>query len=114
MRRITFSLLALCTLLLAPLSAQEVAKDVKKAAVKSHLKQHFKPYGFIRNYFAYDSRESMSGTGDLYYFQPYDVNYNVTPEEAAATGVKREDLNAVSSFRFLSITTRLGLDIVGY
>ncbi|MBQ6777341.1 MAG: hypothetical protein IJP52_03415 [Paludibacteraceae bacterium] len=114
MRRITFSLLVLCTLLLAPLSAQEVAKDVKKAAVKSHLKQHFKPYGFIRNYFAYDSRESMSGTGDLYYFQPYDVNYNVTPEEAAATGVKREDLNAVSSFRFLSITTRLGLDIVGY
>ena len=46
------------------LSAQEVAttKQEKKEAIKSHLKQHFKPYGFVRNYFTFDSRESISGT----------------------------------------------------
>jgi hypothetical protein len=94
-------------------SAQEVKTD-KKEAVKSHLQQHFKPYGFIRNYFTYDSRESWSGTGDLYNYQPKDENWNQTAAEAAASGVPREDLNAVSTFRFLSLTTRVGVNIVDY
>ena len=105
-------------MLLIPMSAQEVNRNAQKAekkeAVKSHLKQHFKPYGFVRNFFTFDSRESMSGTGDLYNYQPYDEAWNMTPEEAAVTGLPREDLNARSTFRFLSLTTRLGLDIVGY
>ena len=110
------SILVLVALLIAfaPAFAQESAKVAKKAEVKSHLKQHFKPYGFIRNYFTYDSRESMSGTGDLYNYQPYDEAWNMTPEESASTGLPREDLNAISTFRFLSLTTRVGLDIVGY
>lgn len=94
--------------------AQEVTKQQKKDVIKSHLKQHFKLYGFIRNYFTYDSRESMSGTGDLYNFQPYDEAWNQTEEEAAASGIPREDLNARGTFRFLSLTTRLGLNIEGY
>lgn len=104
----------LLALLGVPAFAQDSAKVARKQAVKSHLKQHFKPYGFIRNYFAFDSRESMSGTGDLYNYQPYDNAWNQTPEEAAASGVAREDLNAQSTFRFLSLTTRVGVNIVGY
>lgn len=115
-----------CIALCVPILAQEAGtqdsketgkqaqKEAKKEAVKSHLKQHFKPYGFIRNYFAYDSRESISGTGDLYNYQPYDNAWNQTEEEAAASGIPREDLNAVGTFRFLTLTTRVGLDIVGY
>ena len=110
------SIMVLVALLLAftPAFAQDSVKVAKKEAAKSHLKQHFKPYGFIRNYFTYDSRESISGTGDLYNYQPYDEAWNMTPEESAATGLPREDLNARSTFRFLSLTTRLGLDITGY
>lgn len=85
-------------------AAQDSTKVAKKEVVKSHLKQHFKPYGFIRNYFTFDSRESMSGTGDMYNYQPKDVSPN-------AYG---DDLNAISTFRFLSLTTRVGLNIVGY
>ena len=56
----------LCALTFTPVLAQEGnTKTAKKEAVKSHLKQHFKPYGFIRNYFTYDSRECIAGTGDL-------------------------------------------------
>ena len=100
------SILMLVALLIAfaPAFAQEVNKEAKKAEVKSHLKQHFKPYGFIRNYFTYDSRESISGTGDLYNYQPKDQKLN-------AYG---DDLNATSTFRFLSLTTRVGLNIVDY
>lgn len=90
-----------CSLFAAPADSAKVAK---KEAVKSHLKQHFKPYGFIRNYFTFDSRESMSGTGDLYNYQPKDVNLNEYGE----------DLNAISTFRFLTLTTRVGLNVVGY
>ena len=111
-------ILSIClffTLLTASVMAQETAtKQQKKEAVKSHLKQHFKPYGFIRNYFTYDSRESWSGTGDLYNYQPKDENWNQTEAEAETSGAPRQDLNAVSTFRFLSLTTRLGLNIVGY
>lgn len=115
-----------CIALCVPILAQEAGtqdskeagkqaqKEAKKEAVKSHLKQHFKPYGFVRNYFTYDSRESMSGTGDLYNYQPYDNAWNQTEAEAAVSGVPREDLNARSTFRFLSLTTRAGVNIVGY
>ena len=103
---------ALCTTLFA--APADSAKVAKKEAVKSHLKQHFKPYGFIRNYFTYDSRESWSGTADLYNYQPKDVNWNQTEAAAATSGVERQDLNAQSTFRFLSLTTRIGLNIVGY
>lgn len=108
-------LLLLCALTVTSVFALEGdAKAAKKEAVKSHLKQHFKPYGFIRNYFTFDSRESISGTGDLYNYQPKDEAWNQTEAEAAASRVERQDLNAVSTFRFLSLTTRVGLDIVGY
>ena len=50
--------------------------DIKKKEVVSHLKQHFKPYGFIRNYFTFDSRECIAGTGDLYFYMPKDENWN--------------------------------------
>jgi len=113
MKHVSSWLLAISLLICVPVTAQE-NKEAKKEAVKSHLKQHFKPYGFIRNYFTYDSRESWSGTGDLYNYQPKDESWNQTVAEAATSGVPREDLNAMSTFRFLSLTTRVGLNIVGY
>ena len=113
-----FLLIALCAMVAMGATAQEVNKEAQKAekkeAIKSHLKQHFRPYGFVRNFFCFDSRESISGTGDLYNYMPRDEKWNQTEAEAATSGVPREDLNAVSTFRFLSLTSRLGLNIVGY
>ena len=104
-----------CALTFSSALAQEPdVKQQKKEAIKSHLRQHYKPYGFIRNYFTFDSRESISGTGDLYNYQPKDENWNQTEAQATVSGVERQDLNAVSTFRFLSLTTRVGLNIVGY
>ena len=69
MRRLFIILtLVICHLSFVFAAPADSAKVAKKAAVKSHLKQHFKPYGFIRNYFTYDSRESWSGTGDMHPF----------------------------------------------
>ena len=65
---------------------------------------HFKFYGFIRNYFTYDSRESIAGTGDLFNYLPKDYSLN-------ADG---DDVNAQSSFRFLALTSRVGVDVTGY
>ena len=74
-----------------------------KAEVKETPKNHFKLYGFIRNYFVFDSRESVSGTGDLFYYLPKDV--------AMKDGI---DVNDTPSFRFLALTSRLGVDVSGY
>ena len=73
------------------------------AAEKAEPKNNFKLYGFIRNYFIFDSRESVSGTGDLFYYLPKDVNMK--------DGL---DLNDHASFRYLSLTSRLGVDVAGY
>ena len=68
-------------------------------------KNKFKFYGFIRNYFVYDSRESKSGTSDLFYYLPLDRKMN---EDGTL------DLNDHSSFRFVALTSRVGLDVSGY
>ena len=70
---------------------------------KAEPKNNFKLYGFIRNYFVFDSRESVSGTGDLFYYLPKDVKMK--------DGI---DINDQASFRFLSLTSRLGVDVSGY
>ena len=84
-------------------SATTGESSAGESSAVSQLKAHFKPYGFIRNYFAYDSRECVSGTGELYNFLPKDNNF-----------VEGVDLNRQASFKFLSLTSRLGLDVVGY
>ena len=112
MKRYSIIIFALCALFLIPVQAQEIKKAEKaekKEAVKSHLKQHFKPYGFIRNYLTYDSRECVAGTGDMFFYMPKDESWNKTTDPAL-----REDLNAQSSLRVMSLTTRVGLNIVGY
>ena len=64
---------------------------------------HLKFYGFIRTYFAFDTRESSAGTEDLYYYMPKDQNI-----------VNGEDLNAIPSFRYATLTSRVGFDVTGY
>ena len=89
MKKIIISLAALS--LCAGLFAQE-----KPASIKL--------YGFIRNYFALDTRESLAGTEDFFYYVPKDENIS-------SDGT---DLNEQTTFRFAALTTRLGVDIKGY
>jgi len=98
------SVLILLTLILTlPAFAEVKVQKASDAPVKEHLQNHFKFYGFIRNYFALDSRESVSGTGDLFYYLPKDENIK--------DGI---DVNATPSFRFLALTSRAGVDVSGY
>lgn len=60
-------------------------------------------YGFVRNYFTYDSRSCVQSNEGLFNMLPNDVN----------PGVNGDDLNAVPSVRFLSMTTRFGLNVTG-
>ena len=85
--------------------AMETAQaPVKDHAVKEHLQNHYKFYGFVRNYMAYDSREAVAGTGDLFFYLPKDRKLNDLGD----------DLNRKNSFRFLSLTSRVGVDVSGY
>ena len=56
---------------------------------------NLKFYGFIRNFFAFDTRESVSGTEDFFYYVPKDKNM-----------VNDVDLNAHPSFRRIDISSR--------
>ena len=78
-------------------------KAARKEAFKEHLEAHFKPYGFIRSYAFYDSRNNKCGSEDMFYFMPLDREM-----------VNGADINAVGKFGFQAISTRLGLDIKGY
>ena len=97
MKRI-YLLLSAALLSLCALNMSAAEKEQK-----AEPKNNFKIYGFIRNYFIYDSRESVSGTGDLFYYLPKDVKMK--------DGL---DLNDHASFRYLSLTSRLGVDVTGY
>ena len=101
MKKIVITLLA--SVLAFPMFAAE-PEAKSEAPVKEHLQNHFKFYGFIRNYFTFDTRESVSGTGNLFYYLPKDESLNSMGE----------DMNAQSSFRFLALTSRVGVDVSGY
>ena len=64
---------------------------------------HFKLYGFIRNYITSDTRAVSAGTEDLFFYMPKGRDMS--------EGV---DLNSGFNWRFVSLTTRLGLDVSGY
>lgn len=93
MRRVLLTVILASAFIPATLMAQETSSAPK-----------YKLYGFIRNYFAFDTRESESGTLDLMNFIPKDRNLNVIGD----------DLNKENSFRFLALTSRVGLDVTGY
>ena len=63
----------------------------------------FKLYGFIRNYTVADTRAVNAGTEDLYFYMPKGRDMK--------DGM---DLNDGFNWRFVSLTTRLGLDVSGY
>ena len=87
----------------ALLSLCSVNSAAAEPEQKAEPKNHFKLYGFVRNYFIYDSRKSVSGTADLFYYLPKDVSMK--------DGI---DINDESSFRFVALTSRLGVDVTGY
>ena len=60
-------------------------------------------YGFVRNYFTYDSRSCVQSNEGLFNMLPNDIK----------PGANGEDLNALPSVRFLSMTTRFGLNVTG-
>ena len=88
MNKIFTSLAALA--MCASLGAQETAPKVSL-------------YGFIRNYYAFDTRESVAGTEDFFYYLPKDENKKGDV-----------DLNEQSSLRYAAITSRIGLNVTGY
>lgn len=96
--------LALAVVALIAPAAKAFASEPAAESAKIEKPSHFKLYGFIRNYFAFDSRESKSGTKDLFYYIPKDEALNA----------KGEDMNANPTFRFLAITSRVGLDVKDY
>lgn len=63
-----------------------------------------KLYGFVRTYCAFDTRESVAGTEDFFYYMPKDENIT-------ASG---DDLNGQMSMRFAALTSRLGVNVSGY
>ena len=89
MKRIAIIALALA------LSAGAFAEEATKVNAKI--------YGFVRTYFAFDTRDSNAGTEDLFYYMP-------NPESLNDAG---NDVNAVPTMRFAALTSRLGVNISG-
>lgn len=78
----------------------------QKAPIVEHpenKKPKFKFYGFVRNYFIYDSRQNYQSNEGLYNQIPKDENLNEIGE----------DLNEIPSSKFLAMTSRLGVDVSG-
>lgn len=70
---------------------------------QNNAKIVLKPYGFIRNYICFDTRENYASGGDQFNQIPMDQNID-------ASG---DDINEISSLKMLASTTRLGLNING-
>jgi hypothetical protein len=63
-----------------------------------------KPYGFIRNYYTFDSRKTYTVIGGEYNMIPYDELWNED---------HTEDLNAVPQGQLQALTSRFGVALTG-
>lgn len=82
---------------------QELTEELGLEQPKSS-KIRLKPYGFVRNYITYDSRECVAVMGEM---------FNIIPKDELLNEDQSEDLNDVDKLSFVSFTTRLGVDVVG-
>ena len=74
------------------------------AQAQDTAKVRVKPYGFIRNYFNFDSRKTYTVIGGEYNMIPYDEKWNEDHSE---------DLNAVPHAQLQALTSRFGFDLTG-
>ena len=100
----------LLTVLCLAVAFGAAAQDDKEAKPD---KVKIKPYGFVRNYFNFDTRNTYTVVGGEYNMIPYDEKWNGTPAQCDAMGVERVDLNAVPHASFQALTTRFGLALEG-
>ena len=103
MKRFTIVILAISMALFSNSAFAETANKNAEEPAKASVPQT-KFYGFIRTYSAFDTRESVAGTQDLFYYLPKDKSLNS----------EGTDLNELNAFRFFAITTRMGVNINGY
>lgn len=93
--------------------AQTPKETKENAKPEQPQKVRVTPYGFVRNYFTYDSRNMYSVIGGEYAVLPYDEDWNLSETAAQMAGVERTDLNAVPDAKFLAVSTRIGLNLDG-
>jgi len=80
------------------------ALAVTLPALSQSVKPSIEVHGFIRNYYAYDSRQMIGLTEDFFTYVPYDV-------KLASNG---DDVNGYPNFRFAALTSRLWVEVKGY
>ena len=74
------------------------------SAFAQDSKPSIEVHGFIRNFYAFDSRKMIGLTEDFFTYVPYD-------EQLAANG---DDVNGYPNFRFAALTSRLWVEVKGY
>ena len=74
------------------------------SAFAQESKPSIEVHGFIRNFYAFDTRKMIGLTEDFFTYVPYD-------EQIAANG---DDVNAFPNFRFAALTSRLWVEVKGY
>lgn len=82
--------------------AQVVSEEELSDKPKNGGKVTLKPYGFVRDYLYYDSRQTFNTNAGLFEQIPKDESF-----------VGEYDMNGESEMNFLAITTRLGLNMSG-
>ena len=74
------------------------------SAIAQESKPSVEIHGFIRNFYAFDSRKMIGLTEDFFTYVPYD-------EKLAANG---DDVYGYPNFRFAALTSRLWVEVKGY
>ncbi len=90
--------------LMLALPALMITSTLKAQNHQVSLSSHLEPYGFIRSYAIFDSRNSSSGEEELFYFAPYDKAINL----------EGRDIYSNPSFKMNAISSRLGLNVNGF
>ena len=102
-----------------PLMSMAQSGAVDTSAARNSVQKPIKLYGFVRNYFNYDSRKTVTVCGGEYLMIPSDedwANSGTAPVPSAGLPEGWEadyDRNAVPQAHFLALSSRFGVDATG-
>ena len=80
------------------------APSMKAQDASAGLLGHVRPYGSVRSYAIFDTRDVKAGAEDMFFYVPRDYSHNL----------EGQDVYSNPSIKMCALTSQLGLELAGF
>ena len=67
------------------------------------IREHIRPFGSVRSYAIFDTRDVKAGAEDMFFYVPFDYSHNL----------EGQDIYSNPSVKMCALTSQIGLEAAG-